>query len=86
MSSYLSEEPLNSIISFFIKSFELDLLAINSLLSLFLNLFIKLLKLCVSRKGTNLFKSRTGLILKSSISEIIGTFFSRVTRERDSLA
>ena len=47
---------------------------------------IKLLKLCVSRKGINLFKSRTGLILKSSISEITGTFFSRVTRDRDSLA
>ena len=86
MSSYLSEEPLNSIISFFINSFELDLLTINSLLTLFLNLFIKLLKLCVSRKGINLFKSRTGLILKSSISEITGTFFSRVTRDRDSLA
>ena len=72
MSSYSSEEPLNSKISFFINSVESDLLTISSL---FLNLFIKLLKLCVSRKGINLFKSRTGLILKSSISEITGTFF-----------
>ena len=66
--------------------FEIFVTSFVSCISIFSYLFKRLLNPCTFKKGINLLSSKTDSILNSSILDLTGTSFFKVTNDLDNLA